>query len=197
MAQIGSFALLLALALSIYSFGVGLLALFCKDDPLWDRLGETARRAGVVVFGGSPSRRHRPRDLRLPQRFHHRLHFSSQQPRSSRPRTNSPRCGPARKARCCSGRCCSPDTASSCACATRPIPGCSPTPRSFSPECRSSFCCSSISPPIPSACSKAPSAPTAADSIPFCNIPRWSSTRPCSIWAMLDSPCPSPSRWAR
>ena len=51
MAQIGSFALLLALALSIYSFGVGIVALFFPGDPLWDRLGETARRAGVVVFG--------------------------------------------------------------------------------------------------------------------------------------------------
>ncbi|PYX69783.1 MAG: cytochrome C biogenesis protein [Acidobacteria bacterium] len=50
MAQIGSFALLLALALSVYSFGVGLLALIFKDDPDWNRLGETARRAGVVVF---------------------------------------------------------------------------------------------------------------------------------------------------
>jgi len=50
MAQIGSFALLLALALSIYSFGIGLLALIFKDDPEWNRLGETARRAGVVVF---------------------------------------------------------------------------------------------------------------------------------------------------
>jgi cytochrome c-type biogenesis protein CcmF len=50
MAQIGSFALLLALALSVYSFGTGLLALIFKGDPDWDRLGETARRAGVVVF---------------------------------------------------------------------------------------------------------------------------------------------------
>ena len=51
MAQIGSYALLLALALSIYSFGVGLVALFFPGDSLWERLGETARRAGVVVFG--------------------------------------------------------------------------------------------------------------------------------------------------
>ena len=51
MAQIGSFALLLALALSIYSFGVGLVALFFQGDPSWERMGETARRAGVVVFG--------------------------------------------------------------------------------------------------------------------------------------------------
>ena len=51
MALIGSFALLLALALSIYSFGVGLVALVFPGDPLWERLGETARRAGVVVFG--------------------------------------------------------------------------------------------------------------------------------------------------
>ena len=50
MAQIGSFALLLALAFSIYCFGVGLIALVRKDDSDWTRLGETARRAGVVVF---------------------------------------------------------------------------------------------------------------------------------------------------
>src|SRR5246127_3829354 len=50
MAQIGSFALLLALALSIYCFGIGLVALFRKDDTDWTRLGETARRAGVVIF---------------------------------------------------------------------------------------------------------------------------------------------------
>jgi cytochrome c-type biogenesis protein CcmF len=51
MAYIGSFALLLALALSIYSFGIGLVSLFFPGDSAWERLGETARRAGVVVFG--------------------------------------------------------------------------------------------------------------------------------------------------
>ncbi|HEY6373654.1 MAG TPA: cytochrome c-type biogenesis CcmF C-terminal domain-containing protein [Candidatus Sulfotelmatobacter sp.] len=51
MAQIGSFALLVALALSVYSFGVGIVALFFPGEPMWERLGETARRAGVVVFG--------------------------------------------------------------------------------------------------------------------------------------------------
>ena len=51
MAQIGSFALLIALALSAYSFGIGLIALLYRGDPKWDRLGETARRAGVAVFG--------------------------------------------------------------------------------------------------------------------------------------------------
>src|SRR5438270_11004524 len=51
MALIGSFALLLALALSIYSFGIGLVALFFKGDSNWERLGETARRAGIVIFG--------------------------------------------------------------------------------------------------------------------------------------------------
>ena len=50
MALIGSFALLVALALSVYSFGIGLLALLRKDDTDWTRLGETARRAGVVIF---------------------------------------------------------------------------------------------------------------------------------------------------
>jgi len=51
MAQIGSYALLLAFALSVYSFGAGLIALFFKDDPKWARVGETARRAGVALFG--------------------------------------------------------------------------------------------------------------------------------------------------
>src|SRR5215471_19312112 len=50
MAQIGSFALLFALALSIYCFGIGLVALLRKGDTDWTRLGETARRAGVVIF---------------------------------------------------------------------------------------------------------------------------------------------------
>src|ERR1700722_14428639 len=50
MAQIGSFALLLALALSVYSFGAGILALFFQKDTAWDRVGETARRAGVFAF---------------------------------------------------------------------------------------------------------------------------------------------------
>src|SRR4051794_32090804 len=51
MAHIGSFALLLALALSIYSFGGGLLALLFQNDPRSARLGETARRAGIAAFG--------------------------------------------------------------------------------------------------------------------------------------------------
>ena len=50
MAQIGSFALLFALALSLYCFGIGLIALLRQDDSDWTRLGETARRAGIVVF---------------------------------------------------------------------------------------------------------------------------------------------------
>ena len=50
MAQIGSYALLLALALSVYSFGFGLVALVSPGDRLFQRLGETARRAGIVVF---------------------------------------------------------------------------------------------------------------------------------------------------
>ena len=49
MSQIGSFALLLALALSAYSFLAGSLALFQKDRSS-DRLGETARRAGIATF---------------------------------------------------------------------------------------------------------------------------------------------------
>ena len=49
MAQIGSFALILALALSGYSFLFGMLALFLKG-PVSARLGETARRAGIATF---------------------------------------------------------------------------------------------------------------------------------------------------
>src|SRR5437868_3791022 len=47
MSQLGSFALLLALALAGYSFLAGLLALIEKQP----RLGETARRAGIASFG--------------------------------------------------------------------------------------------------------------------------------------------------
>src|SRR5881296_1854706 len=49
MAQIGSFALLLALALSAYSFLAGLLALL-RPGAGSERLGETARRAGIATF---------------------------------------------------------------------------------------------------------------------------------------------------
>jgi cytochrome c-type biogenesis protein CcmF len=51
MAFIGNFALLLAFALSLYCFGAGLLALLSPDEPNSQRLSETARRAGIVVFG--------------------------------------------------------------------------------------------------------------------------------------------------
>ncbi len=51
MAQIGSFALLLGLALTLYSFGAGLLALLFQRERGWNRVGETARRAGVAAFG--------------------------------------------------------------------------------------------------------------------------------------------------
>ncbi len=53
MAQIGSFALLLALALAAYSFLVGMIALFFQsghESEGMDRVGETARRAGVACF---------------------------------------------------------------------------------------------------------------------------------------------------
>ena len=49
MSQIGSFALLLALALSVYSFLAGIFALVQKG-PGSERLGETARRAGIATF---------------------------------------------------------------------------------------------------------------------------------------------------
>src|ERR1700694_619085 len=49
MSQIGSFALLLALALSTYSFLAGVLAL-ARPGSGSERLGETARRAGIATF---------------------------------------------------------------------------------------------------------------------------------------------------
>ncbi len=49
MSQIGSFALLLALALSVYSVLAGLLAL-ARPGAGSERLGETARRAGIATF---------------------------------------------------------------------------------------------------------------------------------------------------
>ncbi len=49
MSQIGSFALLLALALCAYSFLAGLLALVIQGSGS-GRLGETARRAGIASF---------------------------------------------------------------------------------------------------------------------------------------------------
>ena len=49
MAQIGSFALLLALVLSGYSFFAGMLALLRPAAGI-DRIGETARRAGIATF---------------------------------------------------------------------------------------------------------------------------------------------------
>src|SRR5579872_924178 len=50
MAELGSFVLLLALALSGYSFLAGLIALIRKQ-PGSERLSETARRAGIASFG--------------------------------------------------------------------------------------------------------------------------------------------------
>src|SRR5215472_6210261 len=47
--QIGSFALLLALALGVYSFVVGMLALI-QGGTQGEYLGETARRAGIATF---------------------------------------------------------------------------------------------------------------------------------------------------
>ena len=50
MAQIGSYALLLAFALSLYCFLAGLFALISSGERA-ERVGETARRAGVAIFG--------------------------------------------------------------------------------------------------------------------------------------------------
>jgi cytochrome c-type biogenesis protein CcmF len=49
MSELGSFALLLALALSAYSFFAGMLALV-RTGPGSERVAETARRAGIATF---------------------------------------------------------------------------------------------------------------------------------------------------
>ncbi|MGH9512334.1 MAG: heme lyase CcmF/NrfE family subunit [Terriglobales bacterium] len=49
MSQVGSFALLFALALSVYSFCAGVFSLALKGAGS-ERLGETARRAGIATF---------------------------------------------------------------------------------------------------------------------------------------------------
>src|SRR5208283_1837081 len=65
MSQIGSFALLLALSLSAYSFLAGLVALFGRDATS-ARLGETARRAGIATFAAAFSD-----DFSIAYIFHH------------------------------------------------------------------------------------------------------------------------------
>ncbi len=49
MALLGSFSLLLALALSLYAFGAGAFGVARKGEN-YERLGETARRAGIAVW---------------------------------------------------------------------------------------------------------------------------------------------------
>src|SRR5689334_22973790 len=49
MPQLGSFAVLFALALSVYGLLAGALALL-RPDAAGERLGETARRAGIAIF---------------------------------------------------------------------------------------------------------------------------------------------------
>src|SRR5438270_12962716 len=54
MAQFGSFALILALVLSFYTLGAGVLAIVRqnkRNDGAGDRLAETARRAGIATLG--------------------------------------------------------------------------------------------------------------------------------------------------
>src|SRR5579883_3389625 len=50
MAELGSFSLLLALALAAYALVAGIIALTKKSEGS-DRLTESARRAGIAVFG--------------------------------------------------------------------------------------------------------------------------------------------------
>ena len=133
MAHIGSFALLLALALSLYSFGAGLLALFFPGRPGLGACRRNRPPRRRRRFRMRPSRRASPSSS-PPSATISPSPTSSTTATATFPLpTSSPRSGPDRKARCCSGRCCSPDTDSFSACATRPIRASSPTLRSFSP----------------------------------------------------------------
>ena len=49
MAILGSFSLVIALALAVYTFGAGIFAVSRKGEG-FERLGETARRAGIAVW---------------------------------------------------------------------------------------------------------------------------------------------------
>jgi len=103
MSQIGSFALLLALGLSAYSFLAGFVALFGKDAAS-ARLGETARRAGIATFAAvllaaivlvmARSTTTSPSPT-----------FASTATAICRSRTSSPCSGRGRRARCFSGPC--------------------------------------------------------------------------------------------
>src|SRR5437588_9835630 len=117
MAQIGSFALLLALALSAYSFLAGLLALL-RPGAGSERLGETARRAGIAAFAV----------VLLAAVVLVIAAFQEIFPSptfsitaiATFPRPTSLRLsGQGRKVRCCSGRCCCQPTDWSCGCVTK------------------------------------------------------------------------------
>ena len=137
MAHIGSFALLLALVLSAYSFGAGLLSLF-RRDAASARLGETARRAGIATFvmvvlasfilvsaafnddfSIAYIYHHSNRDL--PAAYKFAVLWSGQE------------------GSLLSGPCFSLAMDSFSACGTRPISASLPMPRSSSPPCKSSF----------------------------------------------------------
>ena len=105
MASFGSFALLLGLALSLYALVAGAVAL--RDQR--DRLGETARRAGIAVFVAVTAAAVALVVSAFQNDFS--LNYISATATATCPRLTSSRCsGRGRKARCCSGLGCSPDT---------------------------------------------------------------------------------------
>ena len=165
MAQIGSFALLLALALSVYSFLAGLIALVfqnqdlarrqrrsprgaAEDDPLLLRSSAKVRNASVRLLA-APASPPSPRFCWLRSSLSSApFTMTSPSPISFTTAIatcpvliSSPSCGRDRKVPCCSGRCCLPLMGSSCVCAIRPTRACSPTLQWFSPAYRSSFFC--------------------------------------------------------
>ena len=108
MAFIGSFALLLAFALSVYCFGAGLLALLSPDEPNSERLsGNSAPRRRRRFWGSVSCRQSRwwcPLFVTIspsPTSFTTAIAISLLP-------TSSPHSGPDRKARFSSGACCSP-----------------------------------------------------------------------------------------
>ncbi len=108
MSLIGSYALLLALVLSAYSFIAGIWGLVGKDTSA-SRISETARRAGIATFAVVFLAAVVLVVAALQTTFPSPIFFTIPIAICLSP-TRLRLSGPDKKARCCSGRCCWPLT---------------------------------------------------------------------------------------
>ena len=140
MSQIGSFALLLALGAERIFVSCGRACALSRPGPRSERLGETARRAGIATFAVVFLAALVLVISAFQKRFLRRLHFSPQQ---SRPP------GAYKFATLWSGQEGSllfwalllSAYGLVCGCVTRPISGFRPRLGRSLPRCRFSFCC--------------------------------------------------------